>query len=125
MAAALPTQKACVGVHGTALGCQAQKNRKAVGCGTAGVGVSRLLGGGIYTIAQSYTNLFRVRIIHTMTSADLIRRLTQDGWTLRGVKGSHHIYRHARKPGHVSVPHPKKDLGVGLVNKLLKQAGLK
>jgi predicted RNA binding protein YcfA (HicA-like mRNA interferase family) len=27
--------------------------------------------------------------------------------------------------GHISVPHRKKDLGVGLVQKLLKQAGLK
>lgn len=29
------------------------------------------------------------------------------------------------KPGHISVPHPKNDLGVGLVSKLLKAAGLK
>ena len=41
------------------------------------------------------------------------------------VKGSHHIFTHPSKPGHISVPHPKQDLGVGLVNKLLKQAGLK
>ncbi|WP_407922721.1 type II toxin-antitoxin system HicA family toxin [Bordetella ansorpii] len=26
---------------------------------------------------------------------------------------------------HLSVPHPKKELGLGLVDKLLKQAGLK
>jgi len=33
---------------------------------------------------------------------------------------------HLIKPGHppLSVPHPKKDLGVGLVHKLRKQAGL-
>jgi predicted RNA binding protein YcfA (HicA-like mRNA interferase family) len=29
------------------------------------------------------------------------------------------------KPGHISVPHPKMDLGIGLVQKRLKQAGLK
>ena len=28
-------------------------------------------------------------------------------------------------PGHISVPHPRKDLGEGLVHKLLKEAGLK
>ena len=28
-------------------------------------------------------------------------------------------------PGHITVPHPKKDLGKGLVHKILKQAGLK
>ncbi|TPQ29092.1 type II toxin-antitoxin system HicA family toxin [Methylomonas koyamae] len=35
------------------------------------------------------------------------------------------IGSHPSKPGHISVPHPRKDLGHGLVNKLLKQAGLK
>lgn len=31
---------------------------------------------------------------------------------------------HPVKPGHISVPHPKKDMGIGIVRKLLKQAGL-
>jgi predicted RNA binding protein YcfA (HicA-like mRNA interferase family) len=60
-----------------------------------------------------------------MKSAELIKRLQKDGWTLRGAKGSHHIFVHGAKPGHISVPHPRKDLGKGLVNKLLKEAGLK
>lgn len=47
------------------------------------------------------------------------------GWVLRGVKGSHHIYTHPAREGHISVPHPKNDLGIGLVHKLLKQAGIK
>jgi predicted RNA binding protein YcfA (HicA-like mRNA interferase family) len=59
-----------------------------------------------------------------MKSAELIRRLNLAGWVLRGVKGSHHVFTHPEKPGHISVPHPKKDLGVGLVQKLLKQADL-
>ena len=60
-----------------------------------------------------------------MNSKELIKQLTDDGWILRGSKGSHHVYVHPLKPGHLSVPHPKKDLGTGLVQKLLKQAGLK
>ncbi|MGC8509238.1 MAG: type II toxin-antitoxin system HicA family toxin, partial [Thiomonas sp.] len=60
-----------------------------------------------------------------MNSADLTKQLLADGWVLRATKGSHHIYAHPDKPGHLSVPHPKKDLGVGLSHKLLKQAGLK
>lgn len=60
-----------------------------------------------------------------MTSAEIIKQLEQDGWVLRGVKGSHHIYTHPLKPGHISVPHPRKDLGEGISHKLLKQAGLK
>jgi predicted RNA binding protein YcfA (HicA-like mRNA interferase family) len=41
------------------------------------------------------------------------------------VKGSHHIYTHPQRGGHLCVPHPKKDLGAGLIHKLMKQAGLK
>jgi predicted RNA binding protein YcfA (HicA-like mRNA interferase family) len=51
--------------------------------------------------------------------------LEAGGWALRNVKGSHQVFRHPTKPGHISVPHPKRDLGAGLVHKLLKQAGLK
>ena len=60
-----------------------------------------------------------------MNSKQLIKQLEDDGWILRGARGSHHIYIHPTKPGHISVPHPKNDLGIGLVHKLLKQAGLK
>ncbi|MDD5330243.1 MAG: type II toxin-antitoxin system HicA family toxin [Sulfuricella sp.] len=60
-----------------------------------------------------------------MNSVDIIKKLEQAGWVLRGVKGSHHIYTHPERGGHISVPHPKRDMGIGLVRKLLKQAGLK
>jgi len=60
-----------------------------------------------------------------MNSSELIKRLEKSGWVLRGAKGSHHIYTHPGRASHISIPHPKKDLGVGLVHKLLKQAGLK
>lgn len=63
-------------------------------------------------------------IIHNMNSRELIKQLEGDGWTLRSVKGSHHVFVHPVKPGHISVPHPKKDMGIGIVRKLLKQAGL-
>jgi predicted RNA binding protein YcfA (HicA-like mRNA interferase family) len=75
--------------------------------------------------AMLLTNILLVVIITTVNSKQIIRLLEDDGWTLRGVRGSHHIYTHPSKPGHLSVPHPKNDLGIGLVNKLLKQAGLK
>lgn len=66
-----------------------------------------------------------VVIITTVRSADIIKLLETDGWILRSVPGSHHVFHHTRRAGHISVPHPKKDLGTGLVHKLLKQAGLK
>jgi predicted RNA binding protein YcfA (HicA-like mRNA interferase family) len=59
-----------------------------------------------------------------MQSSELIKLLEQAGWVRRGVKGSHHIYTHPQRPGHLSVPHPRKDLGAGLTHKLMKHAGL-
>lgn len=64
-------------------------------------------------------------ILTTMRSAELIKLLEVEGWLLRGVRGSHHVFSHPQRGGHISVPHPKKDLGIGLAHKLLKQAGLK
>ena len=40
------------------------------------------------------------------------------------VRGSHHVFKHTDRPGHIVVPHPKKDLGTGLVAAIRKQAGL-
>ena len=59
-----------------------------------------------------------------MKSADLIRELTAAGWVLDRVRGSHHVFKHPNRPGPVVVPHPKKDLGTGLVAAIRKQAGL-
>jgi len=60
-----------------------------------------------------------------MQSAQLIRMLEDDGWNNIRIKGSHHHFKHLTKPGLVTVPHPKKDLPIGTVNSILKQAGLK
>lgn len=49
-----------------------------------------------------------MHIIHTMKSADLIRELTEAGWTIDRVRGSHHVFRSRERPGHMTVPHPKK-----------------
>jgi predicted RNA binding protein YcfA (HicA-like mRNA interferase family) len=60
-----------------------------------------------------------------MHSKKLMELLKSDGWVLRRVKGSHHIFVHSTKSGHVCIPHPKKDLGIGLVEKIFKQADIK
>jgi len=59
-----------------------------------------------------------------MTTADPIRDLRQAGWVLDRVRGSHHVFVLAGRPGLVVVPHPKKDLGTGLVKAIRRQAGL-
>lgn len=60
-----------------------------------------------------------------MKSADLIKKLEADGWVLNRVKGSHNIFTHPKKTGHITVPHPRKDLGTGLVQQILKTAQLR
>lgn len=60
-----------------------------------------------------------------MNSRDLIRLLEANGWQLVRTRGSHHQFKHSSKPGLVTVPHPKKDLGTGLVKAILKQAGIR
>ena len=60
-----------------------------------------------------------------MQSRELIKLLRAAGWRLKRVRGSHQQFVHPTRPGTVTVPHPKKDLGVGLVKVIRKQAGLK
>ncbi len=60
-----------------------------------------------------------------MNSRDLITQLKAAGWKLDRIKGSHYVFKHVTEHGTVVVPHPKKDLGKGLVNAIRKQAGLK
>jgi len=49
-----------------------------------------------------------------------------DGWYLVSTRGSHRQYKHAVKPGRVTIAgHPNHDLSPGTLNSILKQAGLK
>lgn len=63
-------------------------------------------------------------MLHIMTSAELIKALKAAGWQLRNVKGSHHVFSHPDRPLNISVPHPRKDLGVGLVQQIRRKAGI-
>ncbi len=61
-----------------------------------------------------------------MHSTDLLKLLRKDGWTELPQKGtSHKQLKHPSKSGKVTVPHPKKDIPIGTLNAILKQAGLK
>lgn len=59
-----------------------------------------------------------------MKSADLILEMRRAGWTLDRARGSHHVFKHPERPGIVVVPHPKKDLGLGLIEAIRRQAGI-
>jgi predicted RNA binding protein YcfA (HicA-like mRNA interferase family) len=58
-------------------------------------------------------------------SREIIRMLVDDGWVEVRVTGSHHHFKHPRKQGVVTVPHPKKQIGRGLFGSILKQALLR
>ncbi|MBC7636532.1 MAG: type II toxin-antitoxin system HicA family toxin [Acetobacteraceae bacterium] len=59
-----------------------------------------------------------------MKSVDMVRELRAAGWVLDRVRGSHHVFKHQSRSGNIVVPHPKKDLGIGLVAAIRKQAGI-
>jgi predicted RNA binding protein YcfA (HicA-like mRNA interferase family) len=59
------------------------------------------------------------------SSREIIRLLEDDGWYEVRVTGSHHHFKHMEKSGIVTLPHPKKHIGKGLLNSILKQAKLK
>lgn len=54
-------------------------------------------------------------------SRQIIRRLEKEGFELVKVSGSHHKFKKNGKT--VTVPHPKKDLPIGTVRGIYKQAG--
>jgi predicted RNA binding protein YcfA (HicA-like mRNA interferase family) len=60
-----------------------------------------------------------------MKSAEIIRMLEAEGWRLVRQKGSHCQYRHPDRPGTVTVPHPKSDMGIGTIKSIEKQSGVK
>jgi predicted RNA binding protein YcfA (HicA-like mRNA interferase family) len=62
--------------------------------------------------------------MRSVSSRELIRLLREHGWEEVAVRGSHHQFRHAHRPGRVTVPHPKKDLPSPTIRSILRQAGL-
>jgi predicted RNA binding protein YcfA (HicA-like mRNA interferase family) len=59
-----------------------------------------------------------------MNSRVLIKKIKEDGWFLVNVVGSHQQFKHPTKKGKETIPHPKKDLPIGTVRSILKQAGI-
>ena len=59
-----------------------------------------------------------------MKSAEVIELLRRHGWRLARVKGSHHQFVHPGRPGVVTVPHPSKQIPIGTLRAIFRQAGL-
>lgn len=61
-----------------------------------------------------------------MNSREVIKALKADGWVETSHKAtSHKQFKHPEKPGKVTVPYPKRDIPLGTLKQIEKQAGLK
>ena len=61
-----------------------------------------------------------------MKVRDIIKLIEADGWHVVATKGSHRQYKHAKKPGRVTIAgHPSDEMAPGTLNSVLKQAQLK
>ena len=59
-----------------------------------------------------------------MKSRDVIKKIEADGWFEVAQKGSHKQFKHPKKQGRVTVPHPKRDLPTGTLKSIEKQSGV-
>ena len=60
-----------------------------------------------------------------MNSRDIIGAIKAAGWTHVATKGDHWQFKHPTLPGRVTVTHPKRDLPIGTLRSIEKQAGVK
>lgn len=58
-----------------------------------------------------------------MSGKEFARILEEQGWSLKSIKGSHHVYTKPGKSARISVPiHGNKPLKIGLLKHLMKIA---
>jgi predicted RNA binding protein YcfA (HicA-like mRNA interferase family) len=61
----------------------------------------------------------------TVKLRDLVSFLSEDGWRFKNTEGDHHHYVHDLKSGKVTLVGERgNDVGGGLLNSILRQAGL-
>jgi predicted RNA binding protein YcfA (HicA-like mRNA interferase family) len=60
-----------------------------------------------------------------MDSRKIIAALKADGWHQVSQAGSHVQLKHETKRGRVTVPHPKRDMPIGTLKSIEKQAGIR
>jgi predicted RNA binding protein YcfA (HicA-like mRNA interferase family) len=55
----------------------------------------------------------------------VIRQLEAAGWIRVRVRAAHRHFKHDKNPAIVTVPHPKRDLTLGVLKSIERIAGLK
>lgn len=58
------------------------------------------------------------------SSREVIQILLADGWAEVSCVGDHHQFKHPTKAGKVTVVHPEKDIPIGTLKSIAKQAGV-
>ncbi|HEY0281862.1 MAG TPA: type II toxin-antitoxin system HicA family toxin [Rhizomicrobium sp.] len=61
----------------------------------------------------------------SISSREIMCLLEKAGWQEVRTTGSHHHFRHAKRLGTVTVPHPVKDMPPGTVKSIERQSGVK
>ena len=59
------------------------------------------------------------------SSREVIALLKKDGWSEVDCDGDHHQFKHPFKKGRVTVTHPIKDVPIGTLKGIERQAGIK
>ena len=59
------------------------------------------------------------------SSKEVIAILKKDGWVRVDGEGDHHQFKHPTKKGRVTITHPKKDIPIGTLKSIERQAGVK
>jgi len=76
----------------------------------------------LFLYLYSYNNIHHE--LEQPQCKELIKELEADGWFLHRIKDSHHIFKYPIKVSAVPVAKPKKDLPIGMIKSIRKQAGL-
>lgn len=58
-----------------------------------------------------------------MNSRELIKRLRKEGWIQVAQAGSHTQWKHPDRAGRVTISHPSKDIPLGTLRSIFRQAG--
>ena len=67
----------------------------------------------------------RISWKQAMNSREVIRQLRADDWYEVRQVGSHKQFKHRTKKGRVTVLHPTRDIPLGTLRSIERQAGLK
>lgn len=62
--------------------------------------------------------------MRSYSSREVLKILKDNGWYEVGCDGVHHQFKHPKKKGRVTLTHPRKDIPVGTLKSIAKQAGV-